>query len=238
MLTYKTFKREVFNKLGERKRNTLFYWSLFDPSSWEESSQPKHFPNFTKGQSSVVNILKCSKAVKKHTKTKTDKDNFKRQFIYSELLTNYLLAAEIELKLKTSRLKGSADVNNLEKTAFPDIIIKKTRIGRVSIEIKGKIGAKRLTDRIKDEVVPKVINNKRDFNNFLLLILFPVCKQESGMRVEELVGGYYVFEDLLTKSGQKLNRKVLSKAIQTQGNKYTLSSIACRVANFIKRKDE
>ena len=228
-IAYTTFRKEIFSKIRERQKNKLFYWSLFDPSTWEEIDRPDFLPRFTVGKKEVLSILKISPPIKKLIKV--DKDGFFKNFVESEFLTNYLLSAQIEQKMK-KRLRGKIAISNLGKRVFPDIIIKKTRLGRVNIEIKGLVSAKSLLNRVEDEVIIKIRKYKRWYNNLLLIILFPSCPNDNPDRVHELIAGYYIYEKLMYQTNT--NRNVLCACIHNIGNKYTLNKLVERILNYIK----
>ena len=228
-ISYNTFKKEVFNKIREKQKNKLFYWSLFDHSTWEEIDQPHCLPKFSVGKREVFSILQISPSIKKLVKL--DKDGFYKDFVESETLTNYLLSAQIEQKMKKG-LKGNIDIPNLEKRVFPDIIIKETRLGRINIEIKRLVSAKNLFDRVKIEVIAKIRQYKRWYNRFLLIILFPSCQGDNPDRVNELIAGYYVYEELMSQKNTK--RNVLCACINSTGNKHTLNKLVERILNYIK----
>lgn len=228
-IAYHTFKKEVFNKIRERPKNKLFYWSLFDQSTWEEIDQPDFLPSFTVGKREVLSILKISPSINKLVKV--DKNEFYKDFVESELLTNYLLSAQIEQKMRR-RLKGTIATSNFRKRVFPDIIVKKTRLGRVNIEIKGLVSAKNLLNRVENEVIINIKQYKRWYNNFLLIILFPSCPNDNPDRVCQLIAGYYVYEKLISQTNTK--RNVLCDCINNSGNKHTLNKLVEKILNYIE----
>ncbi len=228
-IAYNTFKKEVFNKIRERQKNKLFYWSLFDPSTWEEIEQPNFLPRFKSGKREVLSILKISPSLKKLIRQ--GKDEFYEYFVQSELLTKYLLSAQIGYR-SNKKLRGKLVVSKLGKTIFPDIIIKETRLGRVNIEIKGLVSAKNLLNRIEDEVIIKIEKYKRWYNNFLLIILFPSCPKDVPDRVHDLVSGYYVYERLMKKPATK--RNVLCACVHHSGNKHTLNKLVEKILNYLQ----
>jgi len=228
-ITYHTFKKEVFDRIGERLKNKLFYWSLFDQSTWEEMDQPDFLPSFKVGKREVLSILKMSPSISKLVKA--DKDEFYKDFVESELLTNYLLSAQIKQKMGKT-LKGIIDASNFRKRVFPDIIVKRTRLGRVNIEIKGLVSAKNLLNRVENEVIINIKQYKRWYNNFLLIILFPSCRNDNPDRICQLISGYYVYEKLISQTNT--NRNVLCDCINNSGNKHTLNKLVEKILNYIK----
>lgn len=228
-ILYSTFKKEIFNKVREREKNKLFYWSLFDPSTWEEIDQPHHLPNLNSGKREVLSILKISPTI--NSLIKKNKDSLYEYFVESERMTNYLLSAQIEQKMK-KRLKGKVVISDFTKRVFPDIMIKETRLGRINVEIKGLVTAKNLLNRVENEVIINIDRYKRWYNNLLLVILFPSCREDSPDRVHELVSGYYVYERLLFRKDTK--RNVLCACIHNIGNKHTLNKIVEKILNYIE----
>ena len=230
-IPFRVFWKEVFGKIGDKKKNTLFYWSLFDPSSWEEIEHPNHLPSLARSKGKVLKILRVSPTIKRLLTQ--DRDSFYKNFVQSEFLANYLLAAQVRARMGR-KLSGKIDIANIEETVFPDIIIRGMRVGRVNIEIKGTVSAKNLLERTSNEVIVQLKKNKRDYKKFLLLLIFPACRGETGERIEELIGGYYVYEKLIDQQGLRgLKRQVLCRCIQEGGNKFTLNALVKKVVNYI-----
>jgi len=217
--TYKIFLKEIFFKLENKEKNELFYWSLLDYSSWEDGNTPFFMPNFNRGKKRVLAILKKkSKNFKKRIEKNPDK--FYKLFIEKEFLANYLLGAELENKLKEDyQKKWEVDTKNIESksTIFPDIIMRSYRGLRINIEIKGKISASNLADRIEEYVLERIIDKKRGYTRFLLLLIFPVCPKENARRVNQLIEGYYIYEKLL--KGKFGRRRVICNCLEEKNYK-------------------
>lgn len=190
--TYKVFKDELFENISSDEKNTLFYWSLIDSSGWEEV--PDYFPDVTKGNKKVVKILEKSPTIKQLVKN--DGDNLKK-FIQSEFLSNYLLGAELELKLGNSWVLDTGSLQKFKKPEFPDLTFRKNKL-KVNLEIKGALSASDLKDRVMDEVVRPYLRSD-NYDHFLLLLLFPICPKEMPARVSQLIKGYYVYEEIIRK---------------------------------------
>lgn len=195
---YNVFKNEVFNEISSDEKNFLFYWSLIDASGWFEEAP--YYPKVAEGHKKVVRILKKSSQIKEIINS-GNVDKFCEIFVEKEYLANYILGAELELKLGSSWVLDVASLQRVRRTEFPDITLKKGELA-VSIEIKGKLSTADLRDRIKDEVKPHLRGN--DYDNFILLLLFLVCSEiEKPVRVSQLIKGYYVYEDFIKKRGKK-----------------------------------
>jgi len=192
---YTIFKNEVYNQLKPDEKTLLFYWALIDDSSWEEVPPP-YFPDAAEGHAKVIQILKKSSQIKDIIVD--DPDYFLKRFVQGEFLANYLLACELEAKLNGS---WALDIANLQKTDPPDVIFKKDE-AVVSLEIKGMLSAANLKDRIIREVKPYLGN--KNYDNFLLLLLFPVCPRENPSRVNQLIEGYYIYEEIIRKENSPL----------------------------------
>lgn len=215
--TFTQFKKEVFNKLSDKEKNALFYWSSFDPSTWEEI--PDYVPNFRRGAKRVLSILKrksniCKKLIKKNEK-------FCENFVWSEFLLNYLVGAQIEKEMRKNRFRGKISSKDLKQGEFPDIIIRETVFERIPLEIKRTASGAHLTKRIENEVIRgiKKHNKKtaKKYSTFFLILLFPLCKRDNPTRINQLIEGYYVYEEII-----KLKAKVRCKTLcQCVNEKYT-----------------
>jgi len=227
---YKDFKEGV-EKLTATEKDLLFYWSLIDSSGWEEV--PTYFPEVNKGYELVIQIL--NKIPKIEELIKKDKNLFLQSFIEAEFLTNFLLSIELENELNKEWV---LDIASLHKTIAPDIIFNRSGKPKVGLEIKGLLSATNLMDRVKKEVKPLVKVNS--YENFLLLLLFPICPKENPARINQLIEGYYVYEEFIG-DGRK-NRKVICQCFtdeeKSRGEIYSLNNLAKRIVNNYFRKLE
>ena len=230
--TFITFQKEVFNKLSDKEKSVLFFWSLLDPSSWEETEETDHLPNPLRGRRRVLNILK-NKSLTFKKSIKKYKD-FDKKFIWNEFLTNYLLTAQLQKEIKKEKLKGLL-YKNLRQTTFPDLKLRK-ELEIIPIEIKGMIACSNLKDRLKDEVIENIKKNKKGdekYKTFLLILLFPLCLKENYFRINQLVEGYYVYEELVNLH-TKIKCNVLCQCISEKYNdKYSLSYLSKRIRKVI-----
>lgn len=237
------FKEEIFDRINEKERNDLFYWSCFDESTWEEVNPPEFLPNFKEGEKRVLSIFKKSKSFKELIK----KDqNFCKKFIWSEVLLNYLIASQIENEMKRNEFKGEISKEDIKKFIFPDIIVKVQFQKKIPIEIKRTISAANLVGRVKEEVIEgikKYNKNQKEtekrFENFLLLLIFPVLRKENSVRINQLVEGYYIYEELIRKE-TAINCKVLCHCVTEKWNEqlsknFSLEKLGKRIFEQISK---
>ncbi len=226
---YNKFKEEIFDKISDNEKSILFYWSLFDPSSWEEGTTPKFIPESKRGKRRVFKILKERSRLYK--KIIEEDENFDKKFIWSELLTNYLLTAEIEKKSNEVGIKNKIK-KPTKNTIFPDLMILKPH--KIPIEIKGLVSCSELKNRINDEVIKNINKNKEEkYNFFLLLLVFPFCLQEDFVRIKKIIGGYYVYEDII-KNKTKITCKVLCQCVSENYKKeYSIHRLTERVVGLL-----
>lgn len=227
ILNYNDFKDGV-KGLSKEEVNLLFYWSLIDSSGWEEV--PIYFPDVNKGHELAIQIL--NKIPKFEEIIKKDKDTIIKKFIETEFLTNFLLANELEQELESD---WALDVRSLQKTTPPDIIFNKGDSLNFGLEIKGLLSSTNLMGRVKREVKPLLKENS--YENFLLLILFPICPKENPTRINQLIEGYYMYEEFIGDG--KKNRKVLCQCFtddeRSREENYSLNNLAKRIANIFKQ---
>jgi len=233
--SFKVFKKRIYDKLNEAERNRLFYWSLFDPSGWEETESiggglPAYLPSMPRRKQSILSILRRDARIKKNFLEKYG-DEFFRRFANGEVLTNYLLAAALLDYLRAKKISGYQPVN-LEQQIFPDVHLQKDPRKNVYLEVKGIIGASNLFDRVKIEVQPNLNKGRRKYSNFCLILIFP-CDKNEAKRIHQIIQGYYVYEVLIRRS-TKNARRVLCCCIRRQNNTdgFSLSKLVERIANL------
>lgn len=194
--SYEVFKTEVFEKINSNEKNILFYWSLTDSSGWEEFEHPNYFPDVQKGIKDVVKILKKSPEFKKLIEG-TSQDTIEK-FVQSEYLSNYLLGTELELKLGSDWILDTKKLEKFKRPEFPDLTFRKGK-RVVYLEIKGQLSPANLKERVLNEVCNPYLRSN-SYENFVLLLLFPVCSEvEYPARVYQLIKGYYVYEEIIRK---------------------------------------
>ncbi|OGC51774.1 hypothetical protein A2982_00645 [candidate division WWE3 bacterium RIFCSPLOWO2_01_FULL_39_13] len=219
---YTIFKEEIFKKLTSKRKNALFCWSLLDTSSWEEIP-PKYYPDYKNGHKKVIEIMKMGKSIKELVDE--DMNYFIRRFVNGEFLSNFLLAAELENQLDSS---WRLDLDNLQQAVFPDVLfISKSNSRKVNIEVKGVISASNLKNRIEDEVIPHL--RDENYKEFVLLLLFPVCPGENPNRVNQLIEGYYIYETVMNKGGQKVLCQCIKQDADGDRKAFSLEKLVGRL---------
>ncbi|MDD5014238.1 MAG: hypothetical protein PHW73_03925 [Atribacterota bacterium] len=231
--SFSIFKKEVFSKLSNKEKNVLFFWSLFDPSSWEEGKEPEFAPSFKRGTRRVLKILK-EKSPKFRRVIKRDK-KFDRRFLWTEFLTNYLLTAQLQEDIEEKKLQGLL-YKNLRKTIFPDLMLKKGS-EKIPIEIKGLVACSSLKNRVKDEVIENIKKNNKGngkkYKHFFLLFLFPLCLSDDYFRINQLVEGYYVYEDFVNFHA-KISCNVLCQCVSEKyDEQYCINRLSERLLKGI-----
>jgi hypothetical protein len=183
----------------------------------------------------VLNVLKTKSPEFKKI-IKRDK-KFDKKFFWSELLTNYLLTAQLQKDIQERKLQGLL-YKNLKKMTFPDLMLKRGS-QNIPIEIKGLVACSSLKDRINDEVIENIKQNNKGnggkYKHFLLLLLFPLCLREDYSRINQLTEGYYVYEDLI-KFHTKINCNVLCQCVSEKYNEqFCINNLSERILKVIYR---
>ena len=181
-MKYQDYTRHVYNKLSPRKKHELFYYSLFDPSGWEELSMPPLKTIQEELPKKVVNLIRrATKHQSVRSKIKR-KENFLRNFVYAGKLCHFTLAAA---------LKGKR-VNARPSQRFPDLVIK----GReeIGLEVKRLVSCTNLKERIDDEVV-KPLKDGKWRQKIKLLLLFPQLEKENPDRIQRIIDGFYLIKE-------------------------------------------
>jgi uncharacterized membrane protein YheB (UPF0754 family) len=105
----------------------------------------------------------------------------------------------------------------------------------ISIEIKFLISCSNLSDRIEDEIIPKIKKDKA--NNVLLVLLFPSWGKEDPKRINRIIQGFYFLEKYLS---EKTNKKVqvLCQYIEksySEDSEYSFNSLIKRLVEAIRK---
>jgi hypothetical protein len=217
---YKKIKQKQPHNL-----NTLFYYSLFDASSYESNGllSGKPFPPLEIRKEIEKNVIPIFKENDKkfwRNKIKGRKEKFLRSFVYSDKLCKYIIYCE--LKEKDIECK----VSDIE-----DILIDST-----IIEIKRLASGAQLKVHLNDIIQKYNSENFLKFNLFLVL-LFPQIGKEDSVRISQLIEIYYYLEDYLTKVLKSGNRniKVLCQYITKENlPPYNLNSFIERIHKCIQ----
>lgn len=223
--TYDFVKSEVFEKINREETESLFFCSLFDSSSWEETTRERFLDDFLKCKQEALSIIRQNGALNKELSK--NEDQFCAEFVESERLTNYLLSYLIE---KNSDGKISADGKKLSKSIkeFPDITLNREDKTPIYIEVKRLISADDLQNRIQDEVIGAINRNKSKYSNLLLLLLFPVLFGEKADRIYQLIKGYYIYEKIVCNEAG-IVCKVLCRCHKPSDNEHNLLSLTSKI---------
>jgi len=218
----KKFTSEDFLKFykkleDEDKRHKIFYYSLFDGSSWEELSK--------KDVSLKKEFRELEKEIKEHIidtlpskiKKKINKEDFIKRYVYTDWLCKQILSFEL-------RKKG------IDCRVEEDIIIPTKNI---TIEIKRPVSGSQMK-KIVEEIVEKFKNSS---NKFLILFIFPQVGNENPARLSQLIEINYIVEDYLKVKLGKL--KVICQYITKEYKEgYNLDYLLERLKKDIKPLEE
>ena len=233
-LSYKIFKDKVFKKLDDQKLHELFYFSLFDPSSWEEDFNFRRLINIDEIQKNIIEIIsEANKNFLKHfIKKAEERDKFFNTFVYSDKLSRFLIAYGLE------KLEIRIDENSLKK-GRPDIIVFDENGRKVAVELKRIISGSNLRNAITSqnaEILKQI--ESFDEKKVILLFVFPQIGKEESIRIYKLIEGYYVIEDLIR---EKLKEDKIVKLVCTYVEKrynelsdFNFKSIPKRIENIVR----
>lgn len=224
VLSYKKVKESVFDRITQEERNSLFYCSLFDPSSWEETNKANFLAEYSESEELALNLLSNDKKIKE--RIEKDREKFCRYFISSEKLNNYLLAYQME-QYSDNKLTVDSEKLSKNNNDFPDIVLK-NKDKSIYIEVKRLISADKLKERINDEVIEAIKKDKKKFKNILLLLIFPVLKGENAQRISQLIKGYYIYETII-KDKTGVNCNVLCLCFKAIDDGYCLKPLCLKV---------
>ena len=208
-VNYHDFKKEIFDtfKNDNKVLHTFFYYSLFDPSGWEERIKFLDFKKLQKEikENVLVRIRKQNTKfyktyIARFGKTKDEREEkFIKRFVYSDRLCRFLMASW----LKDNKFRVILGYLS-KKEKPPDIVIKRKRDGKaIVIETKRFVSCSNLKERIEAEIIGK----KFKHDNILVIFFFPEIEGDNRERVYSLIKGYYIYEDYL-KSKMKKNVKM------------------------------
>ena len=241
-ISFSVFRKEVCKQLSREQLNELFFWSLIKKGHSEGTDGEEMFAtqfSLDTRRKVILSYLKKSKKIQEVCKDKSFQESM---YIYftNEKLTNYILAIEIENSLKNNKIKDyEIDLERMSTYSefFPDIIFKNNSTNEiVSVEVKGILSTNKLQERVMGEVIPHLLNTKEESytKNFLLLLLFP-CAEQEKINAESLIGGYYIYENIINMFSVNSNkiddRKLLCFVVPEQDKEDNLEKITKRVIN-------
>jgi len=196
--SYEEFKK-LINKLDSSSEHQLFYYSLFDPSTWEEEKDKDKQAFISKEleevKKEVPTIFKKfdKKFFRKFLNSK-NREMFFKDFVYSDILARFLIASKLE------SLGINPKVESLSAREGPDIVLN-YRGKIIIIEVKRLSSCSNLRERISDEIVPQINSYLGD--KIILLFLFPQIGEENEIRLSKLIDGFYTLEDLIKLKSEK-----------------------------------
>lgn len=169
------FNEERFQHLWKRaeleEKALVFYYSLFDFTSFEEETDSKLQAEIRNNRKSLI---KAIKNVDSNFFHKHDENEFINS-ASADYFFRYILAWEI--KERGIRLK----INK----GFPDFIDKENHI-----EVKRLVTTKNLREHIRSILSTKESKNKR-----CLILIFPMLEEDNLRRAKDFTAGYYCLEE-------------------------------------------
>jgi len=165
---------KVWKKASEEQKKKIFYYSLFDFKSFEEEGTRMEILNKIKEiQNNLTSLIK---EIDKNFFSKMKKNKFFDYAANDRLLKTILL---YELKNKGIRVKSCGN-------DFPDLMINDS----THLEIKRQLTTKNMGEDFWGV-------DKKDCNNLLLLVMFPLLDDDKKERVKDLTSGFYYIKDKL-----------------------------------------
>lgn len=206
-----------FENLSPNERNLIFYHTLFDISSWEGNAWIEDFfPSLPEIKKVLKSILGKSDIFNRFSENVSDNniDAFIQGTVFTDNLTKQILAIELD-----------GEVSHEEHCD-----VKK---GNIKIEIKRLSSALNLKEHIEELCNSKIPKDKQ--SKWILLLLFPIAKNENHLRFESIVIGFHSIEELLEKkTGCKV--KIISRPVTLNivDGKTSLEIIVEKLDNMIK----
>lgn len=245
-IPFSIFQKQVYDKLNREELNELFFWSLIKTGYGEGGAGEEADKNFImrfsleKRKKVIMDFLKKSQRVQNQCKKDHNLESKMYTYFTNEKLTNYILALEIHKALKGKNITDydiHTEHMQVYNQNFPDIVFKGRKTdGFISIEIKTILSTSRLRDKVLEEVMPHLSSKKENLyiKNFLLLFLFP-CAENERTITQSLIGGYYVYEDVLNHrkigTNKANSKKLLNLVVPEKSQDDTLSYIVEKIIN-------
>jgi len=234
---YGEFVQSIYTPLPPNERHELFYYSLFDPSSWEDLEgrilRLRDFQQWV-GEG-VIELIKRRNQIffRKYIEPKgrknreERKEHFLASLVHSEDLCNFMIASALREK------RIDIPFKTIGKRSFPDLTINVRGVPKASIEIKRLVGCSNLKERIDDEVITALKRGK--INKLFLLLVFPVLRGDNPYRIHQIIGGYYVFEEYIqSKTRKQMRIKVLCKCIEGEYHRDSRHSFESLIETLVE----
>ncbi len=234
---YTEFRNLVFRNISsEKDKHKLFYYSLFDPSSWEEVfTKTMNIEKFMKElQENIYKTLKSvskefwKKYLRGQYKNEPRKDYFFKECVYTDMLCKFLIACELEERKIAVQKSGVT-----RKELYPDIICRKGQ-EKVFIEIKRIISGNNFRNVVK-ETIEKIKNN-REAEKVIICLIFPSWKGDGNyQRMSQLIKGYYFVEDYIEKEISRKIKVICHYITKNYSPAFSFRSFISKLVDNIKK---
>lgn len=225
-MKYKEFVSGIFNRLSPGQKHELFYFSLFDPSSWEEWGGLERYPKL-KGEldKRVVDLAKRvnPKFYKKHARSDVRRTKFLRTFVYTGDLCRCMLAAALNEKKIMTRIRK-----------FPDLVVVVKGEEKAGVEIKRLVSCANLKEHIYDEIVEPLKGGVWKKDN-KLLFLFPQLGEEDPSRIQQIIKGFYLLEDYISERAG-VETRLLCRYVEKEhheGSRYSFGGLIDNLSEWL-----
>jgi hypothetical protein len=214
-LSFQKFK-EIYKQIEERGKHKIFYYSLFDISSFifieKMSKLGKELSEIDRKINEEIPNLFLKRGIKR-----TDKLAFVRRNVYSDRLCRFLIAIELKNKGIECRISEEGDIE----------------VNKSIVEIKRIVAGTQLSKYV-EEIMKKYEGSNK---NLVLLLIFPRIGEEDVERMSKLIEIYYVVEKFLSLKIEKV--KVICQYIAREEiENYNLSNLIERIVKVIKELEE
>ncbi len=170
---------------------------------------------------------------RRYLKKKYQQKSFFENFVYTDKLTKFLIASEIE---KRDDFNIQRNLLFRKKPIYPDLIVRH-KDETIRVEIKRFISCSELRRRFKDEI----IHNLKPNENTIILFIFPQVRNENAYRIFKIIKGFYILEDYLKELGFK-HAKMLCQYIEKDYKKDSefsfykfMESLATNIFKFFEK---
>jgi len=214
-LSFQKFK-EIYKEIEERDKHKIFYYSLFDISSFifveKMSKLGKELSEIDRKINEEIPKLFLKRGIKR-----SDKLAFVRRNVYSDRLCRFLIAVELKKKGIKCRISEEWDIE----------------VNESIVEIKRIVAGAQLSKYV-EEIVKKYEGSNK---NLVLLLIFPQIGEEDVERISKLTEIYYVIEKFLSFKIERV--KVICQYITREElENYNLSNLIERIVKVIKELEK
>jgi len=214
-LSFQKFK-EIYKEIEEREKHKIFYYSLFDISSFifieKMSRLGRELSEIDRKINEEIPKLFLKRGIKR-----TDKLAFVRRNVYSDRLCRFLIAIELKKKGVECSISEEGDIE----------------VNKSIVEIKRIVAGAQLSKYVEEIVKMYEGSNK----NLVLLLIFPQIGEEDVERISKLTEIYYVIEKFLSFKIERV--KVICQYITREElENYNLSNLIERIVKVIKELEK